>query len=323
MNDSTTNPPMANTVTDDDLFAAGPKRDRIVFLGRRAAGKTVYLSVLYDRYWRALDGLTMRALSGHVHSDLVRTAEGLRRGQWPPATLETQHCDLEINYKGERYLLVALDYAGELFRRAFVEDATDTPETATLIEHIDSAAAVIILIDPSNVVGPDVDAAIDDDYGMTQAVSRIRSWPGGQDVPVVVAFTKADVTANIVSAEGGLHAFMKRRFPALARTMQKAMMFQISAAPSENDAGGEAHPKPHFQPYQIEKPLVYCLDQLQMREATQRHNAVVRQQIQAAQAQRDMRVRTEKRTNRKVAAIVAGMIVLAGCLIAIIWAMNA
>jgi hypothetical protein len=145
--------PLAETVFDEDEPRAPKVRDRIVMLGRRASGKTVYLSVLYERYWKSLDGLTMKAVSGQVHSDCVRIVEGLRTGQWPAATLETQHCDLEIDYKGQRHLLVALDYAGELFRRAFVEDITDTAETRELVRHIDAAAAVIILIDAALING--------------------------------------------------------------------------------------------------------------------------------------------------------------------------
>ncbi|MCH7702867.1 MAG: hypothetical protein IID37_14380 [Planctomycetes bacterium] len=172
--------PLAETVFDDDQGSTPPRRDRIVILGRRASGKTVYLSVLYEKFWKSLDSLTLKAVSGNTHSDLVRVVEGLREGRWPAATLETQYCDLEVKYKGRKHLMVTLDYAGELFRRAFVEDITDTPETAALVEHIDAAAAVILLIDPASLVGDNSDARIDDDFGMTQAVTRIRNWPGGR-----------------------------------------------------------------------------------------------------------------------------------------------
>jgi len=42
-------------------------RDRIVILGRQGAGKTVYLSLLYDLLWRSKGDLNMKALHGEHH----------------------------------------------------------------------------------------------------------------------------------------------------------------------------------------------------------------------------------------------------------------
>lgn len=312
--------PLAQTVFDDDELHAPRVRDRIVMLGRRASGKTIYLSVLYERYWKSLDGLTMKAVSGQVHTDCVRIVEGLRSGRWPPATLETQHCDLEIEYKGQRHLLVALDYAGELFRRAFVEDQTDTPETRELIKHIDSAAAVMILIDAAVMTGTDVDAAIDDDFGMTQAVMRIRNWPGGKQVPIVLVFTKADENRGIVRREGGLEKFVKRRLPALARTVKRAAMFQVSAVQVETGPNGGRIPRRNSEPWQIEMPLRFCLDQINMQRELERQRVFADEQQRAREAQVYAERRAARRVNRFVVGLVVTLIIAAICVVALIWA---
>lgn len=312
--------PLAETVFEEDEPRPPTVRDRIVVLGRRASGKTIYLSVLYEQYWRSLDGLTMKAVSGQVHSDYIRVVDGLRSGRWPAATLETQHCDLEIEYKGARHLLVALDYAGELFRRAFVEDNTNSPETRELVRHIDSAAAVIILIDAAVVVGTDVDAVIDDDFGMTQAVMRIRNWPGGREIPVVLAFTKADENKPIITAEGGLENFVKRRLPALARTLQRAAMFQVAAVQVAPGADGKRVPRPDFQPWQIDKPLRYCLEQLEMQRELDRQRAFLEGQRRHRDAEAEAVRRSATRINRVVAGIVITLVIVAVCIVGLAWA---
>jgi len=262
-------------------------RDRIVVLGRTRSGKTVYLSVLYDKLWNSLDGLSMKAVSGTVHSDLVRIAAGLREGRWPAATSESQHLDIELTYKRQKRMLVALDYAGELFRKTFVEDVTDTPEAGSLLEHIDKAAAVVMLMDPDNAVHGNVDARTDDDYGLSQAVSRIRKWPGGQDVPVVLVFTKSDASYKLVKEHGGLAAFVKKFYPALARNLQKVQIFQVSAVQVAKDTSGKLVPRPDSKPLNLEQPLVYCLDYLAEQVRAREELEELRRRREATQSRRE------------------------------------
>jgi CheY-like chemotaxis protein len=311
--------PLAETVYEEDEPRGPTVRDRIVVLGRRTSGKTIYLSVLYEKYWKSLDGLTMKAVSGQVHSDCVRVVDGLRGGRWPAATLETQHCDLEINYKGQRHLLVALDYAGELFRRAFVEDITDTPETRELVAHIDAAAAVMILIDAKVTTGSDVDAAIDDDFGMTQAVMRIRNWPGGKNIPVVIVLTKADENKAIITRDGGVEKFVKKRLPALARTVKRAAIFQVSAVQVDSDAQGKRVPRPNFAPWQVEMPLRWCLDQIHIQREIEQQHAFAEEQRRMREMADFAEERAARKINRVVAGIVVTMIVVATCLLLLWW----
>jgi phage FluMu protein Com len=300
-------------------------RDRIVVLGRRASGKTVYLSVLYDKLWNSLDGLSMKAVSGTVHSDLVRIAAGLREGRWPPATLESQHLDIELSYKRRKQMLVALDYAGELFRKTFVEDVTDTPEAESLLEHIDRAAAVIMLMDPDNAVHGDIDARTDDDYGLSQAVARIRNWPGGSEVPVVLVFTKSDMSFKLVKEHGGLASFIKKFYPALARSLKKVQIFQVSAVQVARDASGKVVPKRDSKPINLEQPLVHCLDylaeQVRLKEESEDllrrvHDADRRREEAARRVQlmAEQEAQAQRRTQIRLIAIIAGMVVAAAIL---------
>ena len=265
--------------------AAGPtgRRDRIVILGRRRAGKTIYISTLYARLWKSLDGLTMSSLSGVAHRDAMRAVALLEKGAWPEATDANSEMAYELNYRGQKRLMVTLEYSGEVFRRAFVEDDHEDAQVKQLLNHLDNAAGVLLLIDPSVVyeghrnsdtpkLEPDssggvivdgrylaIDAAVDDDYGMVQAVKRVRNWPDGKNVPVAIVLTKMDQNHDLVKKEGGGVSFVKNHWPALARTLKRVPIFTVSAVQAKKNSEGKLYPNPSSEPVHLEKPLKFCL----------------------------------------------------------------
>ncbi|MFQ5502431.1 MAG: hypothetical protein ACE5EQ_09045 [Phycisphaerae bacterium] len=204
-------------------------RDSILILGRRRAGKTIYLATLYSMLWKSLDGITMKAMSGGVHKMLTSIANQLTRQEWPEATLGTRQLEFELNDHGRKRLLVAFDYSGEDFKRAFVDEDTESPEVKKLLNYVDRAAAVILLIDPAVAVSGKHDEVVDDDFGMVQAVQRIRDWQGGEDVPVVLVLTKGDRNTKLIRSHGSAKEFVLRHYPALARTLKRIAIYPISA----------------------------------------------------------------------------------------------
>ena len=278
-------PPIQSFSSEADGAPAGPTgaRDRIVILGRHSAGKTIYLSTLYARLWRSLDGLTMSSLSGVAHRDAMRVVSLLEKGVWPDATLGNAQMAYELDYRGKKRLMVSLEYSGEVFRRAFVEDDQRGREEQQLLNHLDNAAVVLLLIDPRVAYeyhqntdplkgeirsGTDalideryvaIDAAVDDDYGMVQAIKRVRNWPGGEDVPIVVVLTKMDQNHNLVKKEGGRVNFVKNHWPALARTLKKTAIFSVSAVQTRKDSNGKRIPSPASEPIHLEEPLKFSL----------------------------------------------------------------
>src|SRR5205823_369243 len=177
------------------------------------SGKTIYLASVYAQLWRSLNGLCAKALSGDVHKQLMSAHNSLRHGEWPAATLGTSRMEMELDYAGKKRLVVTLDYAGELFRKAFVDEQADFPGVKELVDHIDRAAAVVLLVDPSVVSGMDHDAAMDDDFGLVQAVQRIRNWPDGDRVPVVLVLTKMDQYQGLLDRFGSGKEFVRQHFP--------------------------------------------------------------------------------------------------------------
>lgn len=275
--------PLLDAADDDSQ----PERDRIVVLGRRQSGKTIFLASIYHKLWKSVDGLTAKALSGEIHKQLINTHLLLQKGEWPSSTLGTSQIDLELEYHGKRRLLVALDYAGELFSKAFVDERNDWPGVKELKSHIDRAAAVLLLVDPVVVAGADSQAAMDDDFGLVQAVQRIRNWPGGEDVPVVLVLTKCDQNQTLLDRAGGPLEFARKHFRALLRALKELPIIQISAIQTEVDkATGKRKPRADSTPINIDSPLRYCLCALEKTEETaqQRQAAEDRQQAAARAA---------------------------------------
>jgi hypothetical protein len=276
---------------------APPPRDRIVVIGRRRAGKTIYLARLYEALWQGctlVDGripapgepiderlkgdrrrvveMTCRATSGAAHTQFMRVIEELHAGRWPAATLGSSYAELLVTYAGRERLLTALDYPGEVFRKAFMHDSGD-PDAAELLAAIDRAAAAIFLIDPA-VVAAGGEEAHEDTFGLTQAASRIRQSPGGERVPIAVVLTKTDLNRALLREAGGVREFTRRHFGQMFRSLESASVFASVAVRIAENALGKSVPRADRPAENVVEPLRYCFemmdagaDQARIREA--------------------------------------------------------
>jgi len=295
------------------------ERDAILILGRRRAGKTIYLATLYNTLWKSVRGLTMKALSGPAHELLMSIVDQLRRGEWPEATLGTRQLEFLIDDGVRRRLLVAFDYSGEDFRRAFVEEDTKPPQVKKLLNYVDRAAAVILLLDPAVAASGKHSEVVDDDFGMVQAVERIRNWQGGHRVPVAIALTKADRNKSLIQSHGTAPEFVLRHYPALARTLQRVAVFPVSAVQEITDGNGSTVPNRDSIPINIDLPLVNCLETLKQTERRDQRRAALR----SAEAARQESYRREHenyvRGNRRLGIIMACVLVLSLCAMAVLY----
>jgi len=292
-----------------------PERDRIVVLGRRQSGKTIYLANLYARLWRATGGMTAKALSGEAHKHLMDAHGLLQSGQWPPATLGASQLEMEIDYHDCKHLLVTLDFAGETFARAFLYDQADTPPTKELLHHIDRAAAVLLLVDPSVGAGDDQQAAMEEDFGFVQAVERIRGWPGGEQVPVTVVLTKMDLYQGLLQQYGGPTGLVQHHFPALVRLLKRVVIFQVSAVQVFRDVNGQLRPAINSIPTNLENPLKHCLREIESaRQKEARRNQEIQRQIRAANELQQIQ-RREKKQNVLLIAVICAILLIGAAMV--------
>lgn len=285
-------------------------RDRIVVLGRTQAGKTVYLSALYYSLWKERSEIRVRAMDGPTHKACIEVIDSLKRGVWPSSTIGSRYLNVEVRYKDVWRPLVSLDYPGEVFRKAFIENTTGS-DVEELLEHIDRAAGVVILLDPAVVVEQGLMTSMDDDFGMMKAVERIRSWPGGEKVTVVLVLTKYDRRKKLIEAAGGLSVFVRQHYRALVRMCGHVRLFVCSAVQEQNgNEGPKIHPD--FRPTGVVAPLRYIL------ESIDGHSKAKVEQEQNERRLATMRDHVEREARRRVQrlwlivfAVVFGLILLA------------
>ena len=258
-------PPSAPVAQESAMAAPdfGPKpRDRIVILGRRRSGKTIFLARLYERLWGSTDAsLHMRALDGNSHLSLMKIVDSLEKCQWPAATGGNTYSTFEITFKGQSFPLVMLDYPGEVFRKAFIE-GIDAPDTADLIEHVDRALGVLCLVDPGNLFDGDVDSLNEDTFGMVQALNRVRRSQDGEEIPIALVLTKCDVHGKRIKRQGGVRKFVEGRLLNLLRVAGSLKFFASAAVRSSKNAGNQDVPDMTRSAHNVLEPLTWCLEKI-------------------------------------------------------------
>ena len=299
-----------------EQLAAPALRDRIVILGRRGSGKTIYLARLYEALWQGcklLDGqlvaagtptagrpvvtMSCRSTSGPAHAQFMRTAEELRAGKWPAATAGNTYAEIVVTHAGREHVVTALDYPGEVFRKAFLLESDDS-DAVELRTVVDRAAAAILLIDPSTVAGGG-EAAQEDVFGLTQAALRIRKSIGGELVPIAIVFTKCDVNGLFLKEAGGVRKFAAKHFPQLLREIDRTSVFPCAAVRTGQNAMGKPVPRAEKPPENVVEPLRYCLDFLERGVDVRRARAA-----QAERADAIRKAEDAEHAERKKSAIV-------------------
>lgn len=296
-------------------------RDRIVILGRQGAGKTVYLSLLYDLLWKSKSNLTMKALRGEDHREFIKTVVKLQQGKWPGPTASNRRAYIEISYKGENRLMVAMDYSGELINKAFVSEE-DTDEVQELLDHLDRAAGVMLFVDPADVTGTkaDIDSTVENDFGIIQAMTRLRKWPGGADIPVVLVLTKVDENQPLLKECGGTETFCRKYFPRLISMVTNLKVCKISAVQTTKNKKGESKPRNCFEPTNLEVPLRYCLDKISENEKTSDMIKRRREYVQANIKRIKHEIIRDKIIRWCIIAVIAMALgILAYYVLAIVW----
>jgi hypothetical protein len=263
----------------EDETVPGRLPDRgILVLGRRAAGKTVFMARLYEALWSGasfVDGslvpagerpppgattVQCRAFDGATHAYLMGAAQELQQGRWPTATIGRTWLDLAVQHGGQTHRLSMLDYPGEAFRRAFMHEDLD-PDSTALRAAVLGASAVIILVDPG-VIAENGSGALEDTFGMLQAVALIRRRENGFQIPIALVFTKTDANLELLNRSGGVRNFVVRHFKHLYQECRRVRIFSCAAVRTVNRRG-ETRPHSGNPPGNVLEPLVYCLRRLE------------------------------------------------------------
>ncbi len=212
--------------------------DQIAVLGRPQSGKTVYLSVLYQNLWRGAGDLRACSTDGESHRTLLEQYASMTRGEWPEGgqgTLDVRRLDWSIEYGDATLHLSTMDYPGEVYRKVFYEKRLDQPECVTLFRQVESAMAVMLLLDPMQALADELDI-VDLEYSCVQVVEHLRTK--GLERNFVVVLTKRDQNAALLARHGGPRAFLRKRLPRLATAVPAVPVLSLCAMPEARDAHG-------------------------------------------------------------------------------------
>jgi len=235
------------------LATARQEQTTILILGEPSAGKTVYLSVLYHHLWHGWNGITMRAGTGTMHSELLRSVAELANGNPPAATAALHHYEFEIERGDVTYHLRYLDYPGELFQKVFHNLVLDTDEARELYSYCENAGGVLVLIDPASAVARSAEV----DYALSNLIRYCRA---GRDTEFVIAFTKRDQTEKLVAEYRSLGRFLRKTMPHSYRELSEAArIMHFCSFRRKNDAMVLA------QPHTVAAPLIAVLDCVEKR----------------------------------------------------------
>lgn len=272
-------PPPAEIAAPAVAVPVSTAREKVLILGRRQSGKTVFLTRLYEALWegaeivggRYLPGqpkqpgqpvrkLRAKATQGPLHRELRQMAVDLGQGRWPAATFGTKEIEIQLSFDGRRFVMGAMDYPGEVFTKAFVQDSQD-PDAKALRLAVDQAAAIMLLVDPDVMAKRGMDLE-DDLFGLVGAIMRVRNDPTGVKVPIAVVLTKSDRHVALIKHAGGARPFCKKYLPQLFNELGKTMVFASSAITTVKGIGDKRVPRSTSPPIDVVEPLVYCLDRM-------------------------------------------------------------
>jgi len=241
----------------------------ITTLGFKNAGKTTYLTVLFDEL-RLTESRDFAFLPYGAETPAALTAnlELLHTGQWVPKTTESKSVYYQAavqvaGFGGRRYLLVMPDFPGEESEK--IADAEGRPSLliSELFKQAVESDIVFLALDGEIIAnGMPADIAHLEDR-MMEAVDELavrkKGWFGGKvSAPVALLFLKVDLLGGI----GVLEA--SEKLPRLVRLCSNRFAhfaaFTVSSVGATE--GSSCAPPAKLRPYGVVDPFFWALHKL-------------------------------------------------------------
>jgi len=160
---------------------------KIVMLGHSSAGKTTYVSLMYDIMRAGIEGFTLRTEELHDHRALMSTARAIRSGRYPEPSHQRACYDLVLQHNGDDvFPFTWRDYRGGALR----EKSVDSPQARELYADLKEADAILLFADAQRLATRPSAAEA------RMLVTHVMRALGARDdalVPIVVVFTKCDL----------------------------------------------------------------------------------------------------------------------------------
>lgn len=238
---------------------------KVAIVGVEGSGKTVLLAGLAELYLRPDAKGYFLAPKNFRTASYVSTIIGrMRAGKWPSATAEDAMHGLDWTLKRKSDVgappteiceLSCLDFAGEIYRRAFVDQAAaaryeDPEQIEKLWEYVARADVLIVLVNLRDVIYKGaVDRRVTEALWVTNGLLDEALKPRAGRVPprAAIVLSQADRYAAEISKCGGPRGALAKYLPTLSASYDWLDVFAACTVDKTMlDKDGYEIPAPDF-----------------------------------------------------------------------------
>lgn len=162
---------------------------RVVMLGHSNAGKTTYMSSMYEIGKAGLKGFRIRTKEPTQEPELLRRAGDITRGSYPPPSAQRTSYDFVLSYRFKDFH----DFTWSDYRGGALLDRSSDAEAEAVLSDLHSADGIVVFADAQALAdGPAGARAMRRLSVLLQGAIASRTTP----VPLIVAYTKADLVSE-------------------------------------------------------------------------------------------------------------------------------
>ena len=204
---------------------------KVAIVGVEGSGKTVMLAGLGDLYSHPDDrGYFLAPKDFRTAAYVTELMGRMRQGEWPAATAEDVFLGLDWTLRrksdaGGRPTdvceLSCLDFAGEVYRKAFVDPEGQIPQelnkqVEALWDYIERADSLIVLINLGDVITHGLaNRRVHESIWVTSAILEmaLKERPGRITPKTAIVLSQADNYEAIIRECGGAKGALKKYLP--------------------------------------------------------------------------------------------------------------
>lgn len=238
---------------------------KVAIVGVEGSGKTVLLAGLGELYSHPdAKGYFLAPKDFRTAAYVTELMGRMRAGEWPAATAEDVFLALDWTLKRkpdgegrptEICELSCLDFAGEVYRKAFVEPEGQIPEemnrqVEALWKYIERADTLIVLVNLGDVITHGItNRRVHESIWVTNAIldAALKERPGRVVPKAAIVLSQADNYAATIQACGGVKGAIEKYLPHLYNSFGWLDIFAVHTVDKTrlND-DGVVVPDPEF-----------------------------------------------------------------------------
>lgn len=160
---------------------------KVVMLGEQQAGKTTYMSLMYEAMETGVEGFSVRAKAPDVRGSLLQAAAAIQNGTYPEATSHPSRFELILRSAGAD----VLPFTWHDYRGGALRERSSDPQVAQLHADLREAGGIVVFCDAYELC-----TAAPGRLPVRQLVSHVQravSYHEQGLMPLVIVFSKADL----------------------------------------------------------------------------------------------------------------------------------